>query len=749
MKNYSRFNHENHIKTKDFSIEPNRDLIFHLIDCYPSSPIYNDVINEYEELKAEAISVIDPVAIIQFGRWNPVMASDTYQADTPSCYVFMTIGDKITQLYRSYFNEGNYLAGMLINAIADDYLFQMDKEVEKIIRKECLKKNVGIACRLEPQKDIPMEAQKIILEESGADWELSMGVTEGFMFTSLKSSGYILILSSETGIMNYEHDCSNCDAVNCKLRKPVNTNASTRFANTSSVFIDVVQNDKISRIDCKPDESIKEALDRQGFYMSAYCGGRGTCGKCKIKLENGNLEVSSQDKNNLSKEELEKGYRLSCKAYPKSYCKIRLISGEEKDFEIVSDSNVNINHQKGNVTENYAIAVDIGTTTIAMSLVGLESGHNVETYTTVNKQRAYGADVISRIQASNNGKGILLRSSIQKDLLEGFRVLIAKSQINKSQVKKIAIACNTTMEHLLMGYSCVTLGVYPFTPVNIKTVKKEFREVFESDYLNAPVILLPGISTYVGADIVAGLTVCNFDQEDAPCMLIDLGTNGEMAIGQKHKILVSSTAAGPAFEGGNISCGVGSVSGAICSVTIDENNVNYQTIGKKPVVGICGTGVIDITSELMKNNIMDETGLLDEKYFDHGFVLCSSDAGSISFTQKDIREMQLAKAAVRAGIETLLIRYGVSYDQINTVYLAGGFGYKINIQKAISIGLLPEALSGKIKAIGNSSLAGAVQYLTNKDTKNRMEHIVAISKEIELSNDKDFNRLYVENMYFN
>jgi uncharacterized 2Fe-2S/4Fe-4S cluster protein (DUF4445 family) len=231
--------------------------------------------------------------------------------------------------------------------------------------------------------------------------------------------------------------------------------------------------------------------------------------------------------------------------------------------------------------------------------------------------------------------------------------------------------------------------------------------------------------------------------------LIDLGTNGEMAIGNRDRILVTSTAAGPAFEGGNISCGMGSVKGAICSVNIADGNVSCGTIGDKAPIGLCGTGVIETVYELMKNELIDETGMLDEDYFDDGFVLAKTPEGEdISFTQKDVREIQLAKSAVRAGMETLILRFGVGYEDIDRVFLAGGFGYKMNLEKAIGIGLLPEELRDKISAVGNSSLGGAVVYLTEEDAPQRIEHIVELSEEISLATDKDFNQFYTDYMFF-
>lgn len=760
MNNNQRQSLKNHIKINNFKLKSNKDVVLDLMDCYPESPIYEEVVEEYVNLEKETRDLIEPVALIQFGKLKDSLKVEDYPTGTPSCYVFYTIGDKIKESSRNYFDEGNYLAGMIVNAIADDYLFQIGKELEKKLKIICKERSMGVIKRLDATVEVPMVAQEVVLKETKADRILNMGVTEGYMFTTVKSNCFILILSDNPDIINIKHDCSKCDLINCKLR-------NMQEESTKEVIIQVVRDNKKVKINCKEKENLLEALLRQGFYMSAACGGKGTCGKCKIKVTSGDLKVTIQDEKTLKKEELEKGYRLACRAYPSQDCTVELLSGDESDFEVVTDSSNEVNNQIKASEEDYGFAVDIGTTTIAISLVELDSKKNLKTYTAVNKQRAYGADVISRIEASNSGKNHLLQNSIRMDLIKGFMHLLTEAGLEKKYIKVIAISGNTTMGHLLMGYSCKTLGIYPFTPVNISTIESNYQDVFGSDEFDALVTLLPGVSTFVGADVIAGLTVSGFDKKEAPCMLIDLGTNGEMAIGTKDQILVSSTAAGPAFEGGNITYGVGSIKGAICNISVNSDsgnnsantysykNVHSATIGDKSPVGICGTGVVEITSELISNEIVDENGLLVEPYFDNGFpiyktndVFEETDDNTIRFTQKDVREIQLAKAAIRAGMDTLILHYGISYDQLDTIYLAGGFGYKINIEKAAHIGLLPKELIGKVKAIGNGSLAGVVEYLLDEKGKERTKKIIANSKEIALSTDMDFNRMYVENMQF-
>lgn len=497
----------------------------------------------------------------------------------------------------------------------------------------------------------------------------------------------------------------------------------------------------------KTGQTILDTLKENGEATVAFCGGRGTCGKCKIRLCDGVLPITIYDKKIFSDEELAEGWRLACQAVPDSDCTIENHMDREDAFEVLASFS-DENSSRIEQDQNYGIAVDIGTTTIAMVLVGLRDGQICASHSMVNRQRMYGADVITRIQASVDGKGSELQKLIRESLSKGIFTLIKKTGINGSQIKKIILTGNTTMEHLFMGYSCASLGVYPFTPVNIGTIFGKSGDFFECQDVDCQVILMPGISTYVGADILSGILACHMAEKQEITLLLDLGTNGEMALGNKEWILTTSTAAGPAFEGGCISCGMGSVPGAISSVKIDGDHVEYKTIGGKAPLGLCGTGVVETTAELLKENLIDEAGALEASY-QEGFVLAEKENGDkISFTQKDVREIQLAKSAVRAGMETLLLRYGITKEQVDTVYIAGGFGFKLSLEKAVMIGLLPEEFQGKTKILGNSALGGAVKYLTEPSSAEKSEKIKQIAEEIGLSKDKDFNELYMEHMFF-
>lgn len=535
------------------------------------------------------------------------------------------------------------------------------------------------------------------------------------------------------------------------------------------------------RISYTEKQSIMDALIEAGVYVSAICGGNGTCGKCKIRLIEGELPVTAADRKAFTQEELDAGMRLSCVAYPTADVTISLEQTGEEDFMVLGDAGQKTSGLSGSAEtladgkaqEEAAgpcyFAIDIGTTTLAVSLVR-ENGTVVDTYTSVNHQRMYGADVISRIQASNDGHGPEMTASIKKDLQTGMLSLL-KEYPQVSHIIRVVIAGNTTMGHLLMGYDCESLGHVPFTPVNIDWIDTDWEALFgevpaetEKCQAKTPIIILPGFSAFVGGDITSGLLAMDFDRCEKPSLFIDLGTNGEMAIGNKDKILVASTAAGPAFEAGNISCGMGSVAGAICSVDLSgmssagassvgadgvPEGAVFETLGGKPAKGICGTGVIEVTAELIKAELLDETGLLDEDYFDDGFPMGVTPEGKeLFFEQSDVRQLQLAKAAVRGGVETLMLRYGVTSDDIDKVYLAGGFGVHLNVDKALTIGLLPEEMDGKIEAVGNTSLLGAICYGSQENGSERIDHILECASEIDLSSDKAFQEFYVDAMFF-
>ena len=501
------------------------------------------------------------------------------------------------------------------------------------------------------------------------------------------------------------------------------------------------------------DKNLLSVLQSMSVNVPANCGGAGKCGKCRVQIwETGGaaacLPVSETEKAVFTEEELNDGWRLACMQKTTAGM---LVGVKEEETMQVETGFVGTRPGKGNikgVPKQPVIAVDIGTTTLAAALVDADSGEICRAASRINHQRRWGADVISRIDAANKGSGSALQASIQDDLLalteqltdslrRGEKTFDAVSEIDQGicpvdmQVP-VVISGNTTMEHLLLGYSCETLGVSPYTPVDISLQTRDNMTV------------LPGISTYVGADIVSGIIACGMDESEEISLLVDLGTNGEMALGNKDRILATSTAAGPAFEGGNISCGTAGVPGAIDTVQIVDGKAEVTTIGGETAKGICGSGVLETVYELLQAELMDETGLLEDDWFDDGYPL----AKGVVFTQQDIREVQLAKAAVRAGIETLTEYYGIELSDIAHLYLAGGFGKKLNVEKAAGIGLLPEELVEKTVAVGNSSLAGAVLFAANPALSERFTRVAEQAEEVKLAETKEFTDHYMDAMYF-
>lgn len=486
------------------------------------------------------------------------------------------------------------------------------------------------------------------------------------------------------------------------------------------------------------------------MYQPALCNGKGTCGKCTVKVLAGYAPVSKADKDFFSEKELQEGFRLSCKCVPTEELLIEVELFTEESMKVLGV--LKEKEEYFSLCERALIlGIDIGTTTIAMCLADAVNGEILKEYLTVNKQRTYGADVISRIQAAVEGEGDNLQECIRQDLWKGIKALCSTDSVIPNQ---ILIAGNTTMIHLLMGYPCNTLGVAPFLPYNIKRIESDVQEICGIKESNmkklypVPVSILPGISAFVGPDIVADLLVCNMTSTDTVNVLIDLGTNGEMAVGNREKILVTSAAAGPAFEGGNITHGIASVPGAICGVEIDlEQGVQLKTIANAPPIGICGTGVIEIIYELLKSGRLDETGYLEEEEVILGQ---RPEGGNISFFQKDVREFQLAKSAIRAGMETLLFRFGIKPEAVDRVYLAGGFGYHIPVKKAIGIGLFPESFAEKIQPIGNGSLNGALLYgnlRAKEDSRMLTDRIIEKTTLVELATEPVFGELYMKYMY--
>ena len=445
--------------------------------------------------------------------------------------------------------------------------------------------------------------------------------------------------------------------------------------------------------------SVLTFLQKQGVDISAPCGGNGICKKCLVKTSKGEV--------------------LACQT-PMS-----------DDLDIITTSEHPINavstYEPGREFPfsregKFGIAIDIGTTTLAFELIELTTGRRIHAHTATNSQRRFGTDVISRIKYAAEGGLKEMQTAILQDIETGVRHL-------KAEVTHIAISGNTTMLHILRGLDCRTLGIFPFKPVDIN--------IYKTKYKSYDIIILPSISTYVGADIVSGLL--HLGNKPGNYLLIDLGTNGEIALFSDNKIITAGAAAGPAFEAANISMGMPAIDGAIAKAEYKNDKFLYKTISNKNPIGICGTGVIDIAGEIVKHELCDETGYIEDDI---------NITDNIYFTPKDLREIQLAKSAMRSGIEILLDIAKLDYNQITKIYLAGGFGHKVNPQSAANIGLFPASVLQKIKTVGNTSLAGAISVLLSHEAEEEAVLIAKKAEEVNLASHIKFNEFFMEYMMF-
>ncbi len=603
--------------------------------------------------------------------------------------------------------------------------------------------------------------------------------------------------------------------------------------------------------------TILEALEIAGINIDTPCGGKGTCGKCKILVIKGMNAITPVEEKFLSEEEIKKGFRLACQtkifkdAIIEIPSKIRLdfkkvfssnlkgdthrtknnfsldsnfkkvfldlkkpsLDDQKPDWERIKDelslkkienisnlkasleilkkipvlireanfkttvtlyNNEIIDIENGDTTKSsYGIAFDVGTTTIAGYLVDLNTGEELSAVAKTNPQIIYGDDVISRIGFAQKQKENLeiLQRKIVNILNEIIKENTQKAGVNTNNIYKISIAGNTCMHHLLLGLNPSHIAPSPYIPVikeNLNLKAKDIPKLILEPTAN--VYILPNISAFVGADIVAGiLAICMWENEKIS-LFIDLGTNGEIVLGSKRKMWTCSTAAGPAFEGARISSGMRAAEGAIDKVKIDNESITYRVIKDGKVRGICGSGLIDLIAELLKLGLINKSGkLVDWEECDpnlseeikkrivnrqkgNKFLLVkgkeTENGKSIYLTQKDIREVQLAKAAIFAGIKILLKEVNIPQEDIQKILLAGAFGNFIDKKSAIRIGLIPYLPLEKIESVGNAAGRGAEITLLSEKTREICEKISKDIKYIELSSRTDFQEEFVEAMFF-
>ena len=461
-------------------------------------------------------------------------------------------------------------------------------------------------------------------------------------------------------------------------------------------------------------QPLYQLLEQAGIAIARPCAGRGVCGKCAVIL-NGDVSAPNEA-------EQAAGTRLACQAQILGDAQVWLPEGKDME-QIQTEAAVQVKFgvpMQGKV----GAAVDIGTTTVVLRRYDLQTGNVLGESAMANPQGSIAADVMGRIGAAMEGQ----LEKLQRQIQDAISVLLQRAG---GSADCMVITGNTTMLYLLTGRDPKRLSCVPFEADCL------FDE--EITVCGIPAYLPACMNAFVGADITCATFISRMC-EGKTTLLCDVGTNGEIALWKDGTLYVTSTAAGPAFEGAGISCGCSSVRGAIDTVQVCDGQLQLHTIGDAPAVGLCGSGLIDAVAALLKLEWMDETGALE----DDDVVL----APGVVLTQKDIRSMQLAKAAIAAGIATLLEVSNTDPDEIETLYLAGGFGSHLNIQSAAAIGLFPEELTDKVKVIGNAALAGAAQLLLNEPNIASMRSLAANSKHWNLGGDPRFNNHYMDQMFF-
>ena len=482
-----------------------------------------------------------------------------------------------------------------------------------------------------------------------------------------------------------------------------------------------------------------EYLREQGIILQSDCGGRGTCGKCKVRVIKGRFGAAAAPSEPAIADK--DGMILSCE----SVCTgepavIEIPYGDRGEHEIAVRRATE--QPETGASVRIGVAVDLGTTTIAAALVDITSGKTIGTCTKLNPQRTFGADVMSRISASREHLDELqsLALGVVREITEK---LCADFAVSAPEL--ITVAGNPTMLHLFCGVSPEGIGAYPFTPAFTHTRKMKGSE------LKLPaenIVVLPSASAFIGSDITAGAMLLNFDECDGPCLLLDMGTNCEMILKCNGEgLYTASAAAGPAMEGAGITCGVGGVRGAICRVRPEDaaGGISFDTVNDAPPVGICGSGLVDLITALLRTGKIDPTGYLEEE----PFILCNGgDGKDIILTQGDVRAFQLSKSAIRAGIEALTAAGGIKVSDLKKIYIAGGLGYYIDKRNAAYVGMLPDSAIDITEAVGNSSLDGAISCLIDPECIKKAEQIADRCENVELNCSEVFNNGFIEHMMF-
>ena len=501
--------------------------------------------------------------------------------------------------------------------------------------------------------------------------------------------------------------------------------------------------------------------------LEAPCDGAGICGKCLVQLHGDN----------------EDRLVLACDARVRAGVTATIPSREDQTLAIVDHGvavarplapYVTVHESLGasmvwaggrllayvpgpGPVANLGIAVDIGTTTLVVVLVDLAPGRELSVASALNPQTAFGHDVLSRIHFAAEPDGLAtMQRALMKTLNELVVQVCQRAGAQASHIHEAVLGGNTCMLHIAAAVDPAPLGRAPYTPSLTGGGHLQATDLGLAIATHGLVYLPPVVSGFVGADITAGILATDLHRARETTLLLDIGTNGEMVLAHAGELWATSTAAGPAFEGVNITCGMRATRGAIDSIAVPgDGQEALHTIGDAPAVGICGSGLIDLVDRLVRRGAIGKSGRF-EPAISPGVGAWEDDAGrtvlrlsgDVVLTQKDVRQVQLAKAAIRAGLEALLDSAKVSVSDLKRVLVAGSFGYHLRPESLAGAGILPPHLAARVEAAGNTCKSGAVTLLTNDSTRHELLAVAKRTRSLELSNDDAFSRRFVSHMAF-
>ena len=463
--------------------------------------------------------------------------------------------------------------------------------------------------------------------------------------------------------------------------------------------------------------NLLEALRENGLHPDAPCGGRGKCGKCKVIVDGAE--------------------KLACQTVVDRDMMLAL--PHQDSARILTDA------QTADVTPDganrFCIAFDLGTTTVVAYLMDGTSGKLLSKTSCMNPQAQFGADVISRIEYAMEGHAKELSGCIREALSELTQTAAKQAGISPADITAASIVGNTAMHHLLLEIDPKPLTVPPYMPNVSEGLTLSPAGLLPISPAGT-VRILPNIAGFVGADTVGCLLATRLDTLDDLTLMIDIGTNGEMVLGNKNRRIACSTAAGPAFEGAKIECGMRGAPGAVDHVTVENGKLRFHVIGEGEAVGLCGSGLLDLIAALLETGEISESGRMESG---NTYQL---DGTRVYLTQKDVREVQLAKAAIRAGIELMCKRMGVRVEDIRQVLLAGAFGNYLDPKSACAIGMIPPVLRERIIPIGNAAGEGAKMAVLNAGEYEYSKGLARKTEFLELASMPEFNDCYVDCLCF-